>query len=65
MQDTLEIKRQMKNAIIEVFEEDNELLRNLITDLMEEIALAKAIEEGDKEDYIDEKIILAQLTKAI
>ena len=58
MQDTLEIKRQMKNAIIEVFEEDNELLRNLITDLMEEIALAKAIEEGDKEDYIDEKIIL-------
>lgn len=57
MTDTIEIKQQLKEALSEFFSNDNDYLRNIVSELMEEIALGKAMEEGDIGDYIDEQLI--------
>ena len=63
MTETLEIKQQLKDALYEFFREDNDYLRNVISDVMQDIALGKAMEEGDKGDYVDERLILEILNK--
>lgn len=64
MAETIEFKQQMKEALYEFFKDDNEFLRDIISNIMEEIALGKAIEKGDIGDYVDEGTIIAQLGKA-
>jgi len=63
MTDTLEIKQQLKDALYEFFSNDNDYLRNVISDVMEDIALGKAMEEGDTGDYVDENLIYTILNK--
>jgi hypothetical protein len=62
MTDTIEIKQQLKEALSEFFSNDNDYLRNIVSELMEEIALGKAMEEGDIGDYIDEQLIIERLS---
>ncbi|MEI6090147.1 MAG: hypothetical protein WCR42_06830 [bacterium] len=57
MTDTIEIKQQVKEALSEFFSDDNDYLRSIVSELMEEIALGKAMEEGDVGDYVDEQLI--------
>jgi len=63
MAETLEMKQQMKEAIYEFFSDNNEYLRNVISGIMEDIALGKAIEESDSGDYVDESLIMAELNR--
>lgn len=63
MTETAEIKHQVKEALIEFFSEENSLLRDVVSELMEDIALGKAIEAGDVGDYVEEDLIFALLAK--
>lgn len=56
-----EIKQQVKEALFEFFSKDNVFLRDLVSELMEEIAFSKAIKEGDVGDYIDEESVINAL----
>jgi hypothetical protein len=62
MTDTIEIKQQLKEALSEFFSNDNDYLRSIVSELMEEIALGKAMEVGDVGDYIDEQLIIDRLS---
>jgi len=44
--DEARLKAILKAAVIEAFEERRELLRDLIAEAIEDIAMARAIEEG-------------------
>lgn len=57
MTETIDIKQQVKEALVEFFAEDSSI-RNIVADLMEDIALGRAIEQGDVADYVDEKSII-------
>ncbi len=63
MIEALEIKQQVKEALYDFFAENNSHLRELISDVMEDISLGKAIEEGDTGDYIDEQLIMDLLKR--
>ncbi len=46
--DDKRLKDLLKTAVLEVLEERKELLRDLVEEAMEDIALARAIEEGQR-----------------
>jgi dsDNA-specific endonuclease/ATPase MutS2 len=47
LMDSLEIKKLFKQAIVEVLQERKDLFADVFVEAMEEVALAKAIEEGE------------------
>ena len=47
-----EIKNLFKEAITEVLESRPDLIQNAVLNAVEDIAFIKAIEEGDKKDYV-------------
>lgn len=47
-----ELKDLLKSAIVEVFEERGDLLRDIVEEAFEEMALSRAIEEGEKTELI-------------
>lgn len=62
MQDTIEIKQQMKEALHEYFNEDKSgLFRETILEVIEDIALGKAMEKADIGDFVEEEMILEML----
>lgn len=62
MQDTIEIKQQMKEALQEYFNEDKSgLFRETILEVIEDIALGKAMEKADIGDFVEEEKILEML----
>lgn len=42
-----QLKEALKAALVEVLEERPDLLRDVLTEVMEDIALARAIQEGE------------------
>ena len=48
-----ELKQALKAALIEVVEERGDLIRDLFEEALEDIALTRAIEEGNKTVYIE------------
>ncbi len=50
--DEAQLKALLKSAIVEVFEERRDFLRDLIADALEDIALARAIEEGENSESV-------------
>jgi hypothetical protein len=63
MTEANDIKQVVKEALYEFFKEDNAFLRKAVSEVMEEIALGKAMEAGDVGDYVDEKLIFEVLNK--
>lgn len=56
MVETIEIKQQVKEAFYEFFrEEQSGLFRDTILEEIEDIALCKAMEEGDKGNFVEEE----------
>lgn len=43
-----ELKNIVKNALVEVLQEHRELLRDAVTDAVEEVAVARAIAQGSR-----------------
>ncbi|HMS66169.1 MAG TPA: hypothetical protein PKD83_13065 [Ignavibacteria bacterium] len=57
------LKPLIKEVIREMIMDKNEEIKELINDAIEDIAIANAVKEGRKGDYINEKRILKILEK--
>lgn len=60
-----EIKNLFKEAIIEIFKSNPELLDNAVKNAIEDIAMIKAIEEGDKKEYVSYDELMKVMDKKI
>jgi hypothetical protein len=52
-----QLKELIKAAIVEILQEQREVFTDLITETMEDIALAKAIEEGESTEPVSRETI--------
>lgn len=59
--DDEKLKRLVKSALIEVLEDRRDLLREAITEALEDIAMARAIEEGERTKPVARADVLSVL----
>jgi hypothetical protein len=50
--DEAKLKEAMKAAIVEILEERKDFVREVLEEALQDIALARAIEEGDKSEIV-------------
>jgi len=50
--DEAQLKEALKSAIVEILEERKDLVRELFEEALEDIALARAIEEGEQSELV-------------
>jgi hypothetical protein len=50
--DEAKLKEALKSAIVEILEERKDLVRELLEEALEDIALARAIEEGEQSELV-------------
>jgi hypothetical protein len=62
--DEAKLKELFKSAILEVFEERKDLIRDLLEEAIEDIALAHAIEEGTDGERVSRQAIFEILEGA-
>jgi hypothetical protein len=55
--DEAKLKQMLKSAVAEVFEERREFVKEIVEEAMEDIALARAIDEGVQTDMIERDAI--------
>jgi hypothetical protein len=60
-----EIKNLFKEAITEVLESRPDLIGNAVLNALEDIAFVKAIEEGDKKEYVSYDELMKVMDKKI
>jgi DNA-binding protein YbaB len=58
-----QLKTLLKIAIIEILQEQKEVFTDLIIEAMEDIALAKAIEEGESTEIVSREAIFNLLNQ--
>jgi hypothetical protein len=59
--DDKRLKDLFKTAVLEVLEERKEFLRDLIEETMEDIALARAIEQGQRTEEVSRGEVISLL----
>lgn len=59
--DEKRLKSIFKNAIVEVLEEKHELLRSLLDEAIEDLALARAIAQGESSGFATRQEVLGIL----
>ena len=59
--DEQRLKEVVKSAIVEVLEERKDLVREVIEEALEDAALTRAIEEGDRSGIVDREEIFRTL----
>lgn len=47
-----QLKDALKSALIEVLEERSDLLREVLAEVMEDVALVRAIQEGETGEFV-------------
>lgn len=52
-----QIKKLIKIAILELFQENREMVTDVLTEILEDIALEKAIAEADNDDLVSREEI--------
>jgi Asp-tRNA(Asn)/Glu-tRNA(Gln) amidotransferase C subunit len=57
------LKAIVKQALIELLEEKNEILFDALTEVIEDIGLAKAIQEGQTSPLVDEARVFEALER--
>ena len=62
--DETQLKAVFKAAFVEIMEERPDLIRNAVEDALEEIALARAIEEGVDSETVSRDEVFALLEGA-
>lgn len=55
------LKQVVKSALVEVLEERKDLVREVIEEALEDAALARAIDEGDRTGIVNREEILRTL----
>ncbi len=56
-----QLKSLLKETLVEVLEERRSLLQELVTEAVEDIALSRAIEEGEKTDFVSREQVFKSL----
>jgi DNA-directed RNA polymerase subunit L len=51
LSDEAKLKEALKSAIVEILEERKDLVREVLEEAIEDVALARAIEEGEQTGY--------------
>lgn len=62
--DETQLKAVFKAALVEVMEERRDLIRDAVEEALEEIALARAIEEGKDSETVSRDEVFALLESA-
>lgn len=55
--DDLKLKQLLKSAIVELLQERKEIVYDLLTEFIEDIALEKAIQEGENTEPVSREAI--------
>jgi hypothetical protein len=55
--DEIKLKELLKAAIVEVLQEQKEVFSDLLAEIIEDIALEKAIKEGEKTEVVSREAI--------
>ena len=53
-----ELKQLLEEIIFKLFTEKREILKEILTEVIEDIALSKAIEEGRKNEFVSKDEIM-------
>lgn len=56
--DQEQLKNLIKNALVEVLEERHDLLHNAVEEAIEDVALARAIEEGKGTELVQRTVVM-------
>jgi len=59
--DEEKLKQMLKSAVAEVFEERREFVKEIVEEAMEDIALARAIDEGAETELVDREAVFKVL----
>ncbi|MDJ0844188.1 hypothetical protein [Crocosphaera sp.] len=59
--DKNQLKETLKLAMYELFQENREEFTEILSEIIEDIALTKAIEEGEKTELVDREMIFKLL----
>ena len=59
--DTNQLKELIKEAVVEALEQQEERLHEAVTEAIEDIALSRAIKEGDQGDFVSRDKVFAIL----
>ena len=59
--DEAKLKEALKSAIVEILEERKDLVREVLEEALEDIALARAIEEGEQSELVTRGEVLSAL----
>lgn len=59
--DEIKLKELFKVAILELLQEQKEVVSDLLTEIIEDIALAKAIQEGETTENVSREAIFKLL----
>ncbi len=59
--DDEQTKKMLKSAILEMLQERNEILFEVISEVLEDIAFTRAIEEGESSRIVDREEVFAIL----
>jgi uncharacterized protein YaaR (DUF327 family) len=62
--DEAKLKQALKAAIVEILEERKELVREVLEEELEDIALAHAIEEGDQSEVVTREDVFGALERS-
>jgi len=58
-----EIKSMLEDIVFKLFQEKKEIFRDIVEEVMEDIALCKAIEEGRKDEFVSQEKIMEILNR--
>jgi len=61
--DNNELKGLLKQALIELLEEKNQVLYDALAEVVEEVGLAKAIQEGQTSETVDKTEVIRALER--
>jgi hypothetical protein len=62
--DEAKLKQALKAAIVEILEERKDLVREVLEEALEDIALARAIEEGDQSELATREEVFDALERS-
>jgi len=62
--DEAKLKQMLKSAVAEVLEERREFVKEIVEEAMEDIALARAIDEGAQTELVNRDAVFEILEKA-
>jgi len=62
--DEAKLKEVLKSAIVEILEERKDLMREILEEALEDIALARAIEEGEQSELVTRDKVVSALERS-